>query len=150
VKKIFLGNDENFILIDGAALMLEIIHNKHMNWTQDHQGVYLHFVYALERFLDMIMTLKKAVKVIFFKQIEDSLKCDPHLFLTYELMLFHLRNVPLFDEKLLFCESLDTYEASMKIERIAVFIKTAILSLRLFSVYNKLSLALLSLHMRPS
>ena len=69
VKKIFLGNDENFILIDGAALMLEIIHNKHMNWTLDHRGVYLHFVYALERFLDMIMTLKKTVKIIFVSYI---------------------------------------------------------------------------------
>ncbi len=124
MKKLFLGNDENFILIDGAALMLEIIHNKHMNLTLDHQGVYLHF-------LDMIMTLKKAVKIIFFKQIVDTLKFDAHLFLTYELMLFHLRNVPLFDEKLLFCESLNAYEANMKSERIAAFVGFSYIHLNL-------------------
>ena len=77
------------------------------------------------------MTLKKAVKIIFFKQIEDTLKCDADLFLTYELMLFHLRNVPLFDEKLLFCESLDTYEASMKSERIAAFVGFSYIHLNL-------------------
>jgi hypothetical protein len=122
VKKLFLGTDETFILIDANALMLEIIHNKHMHWNQN-RGVYLHFIYGVERFLEMLMGLKKFIKIIFFKQIEDEAwRIDADMFLAYELMLFHLRNVPVFENRLVFCDSLDDYESLIGGERIAAFV----------------------------
>jgi len=122
VKKLFLGTDENFILIDANALMLEIIHNKHMHWHHNH-GVYLHFIYGVERFLEMLMSLKKFIKIIFFKQVVyEAWRLDADMFLAYELMLFHLRNVAVLENRLLFCNSLDDYESMIGGERIAAFV----------------------------
>jgi hypothetical protein len=131
VKKLFLGTDENFILIDACALMLEIVHNKHMRWHHN-RGVYLHFIYGVERFLEMLMGLKKSIKIIFFKQVEYEVwRIDADMFLAYELMLFHLRNVPAFENRLLFCDSLNDYESTIGGERIAAFVGFSYIHLNL-------------------
>ena len=130
VKKIFMSTDDFFVIVDGCALILEVIQNKHTNWTSN-RGVYLHLIYGIERYLSMLLGLKKFIKIIFFTEVERLLrKSDADLFLAFELAIFHLKNMPQFKNNLIYC-SLNDYEEEIQSERIAGFIGFSFRDLKL-------------------
>jgi hypothetical protein len=67
--------------------MLEIVHNKHMRWHHN-RGVYLHFIYGVERFLEMLMGLKKSIKIIFLICMSTI-----HKILLYKDKNSHSKNI---------------------------------------------------------
>lgn len=122
VKKIFYSPEDFFVLLDGFALMFEICQNKHLKWSKNG-GVYLHFIYLVERYLNMFLKIKKFIKIVFFSQFSKLLnEHDPDLHLTYQLMIFHLKNLPIIKDNLMFYDDLNSYSADIKEERCVGFI----------------------------
>jgi hypothetical protein len=126
VKKTFQTSGDFYILIDGFALMFEVIQNKHLNWTKTNHGCiggsYLHFLYCVERYLGMLLKLKDYIKIVFFDSIEALVRKSNRsdLNLAYELMIFHLKKMPRFTDNLIFT-SISSYNQSIQKERIAGF-----------------------------
>lgn len=102
VKKIFYSPEDFCIHLDGLSLMLEVCQNQHSKWTQNG-GVYLHFIYLIERYINMLLKQKSNIKILFFGYVGKLLQeYDPDLYLTYELLIFHLKNLPNINKNLLF------------------------------------------------
>lgn len=104
VKKIFQSSDDYYVMLDGFSLLCELFHNRHVNWMnyQNSDGSnidggcvsFLHFIYGIERYLNMLYKLKKNIKVVFFEPLEQILKeNESEWYLAYELMIFHLMNM---------------------------------------------------------
>ena len=107
VKKMFTSTDDACFLVDGLAVICELTQNMHMPWNKASDGsntgpCYLHLVYALERYLAMLMRLNASVKVVFFERVSVLLRQhDTNLYLAHELAIFHLSNIPALRDKVL-------------------------------------------------
>lgn len=126
VKRIFFSTDDFFILVDGLSLMLETCLNKHLKW-EENGGIYLHFIYCVERILKMLLKLKNFVKVVFFENVDTiikhhELKSERESFsLAYQLLIFHLKCLKTFKNRLVFYKDFKEYSEDLKNDRIICF-----------------------------
>lgn len=127
VKRLFFSPDDFFIAIDGLALVLEACLNKHLKWTQNGSGVYLHAIYYMERTLNMLIKLKPNLRLVFFQQIDQAIeKCErevnrDELTLVYNLAVLHFKSIEAFRGRVLFFTSFREYMTHMKDERIICY-----------------------------
>lgn len=82
--------DAEIFLIDGDSLLLELLGEQTLDWSNG--GQFLHLTYLLERFLQHFTNKGGVFHIVFFKDMEIIWSSQPSMLLARQALMLHLQN----------------------------------------------------------
>ncbi|CAF0996168.1 unnamed protein product, partial [Brachionus calyciflorus] len=92
-------SDSSCILIDGISLLTYILHH---DVDLYNGGQFLHLIFLFERFIRLINEFTEYFYIVFFKDLNNFLFTDKSIYLSINVILAHLYNIPGLDKKVKF------------------------------------------------
>ena len=109
-------SDANSFLVDGFSLVIQCLKDASLDWTCGGQS--LHFIYLLERYLQILFDLSNYCYIIFFRDIQSAVGSSSSLRLAFALTFNHLTSLNMAKDKIKCFSSLscDEYEEFLRKE----------------------------------